>query len=94
MTMHSLDQDIKNLIENIYCCKFSNNLTVKKEDGIYFLEIFLSGLPFGGLMISKECSSDQEFLDYIEKELKKRRLDRSKFYKLIIYGNNECEEGI
>jgi len=58
------------------------------------LKLFLHTPISPAVVIGQECNSDEEFLEYIKKELKDRRLDKSQQYKLIIYGNIESTEGL
>lgn len=91
--MDGLEKDIKEMIESLYNCYYNKGLKVQKIDSLYKLTLELWDPNFGGLVIAKECNSDKEFLDYIYKELRTRRLDRSQYAQLRIYGNIETTEG-
>lgn len=89
-----LEKEVLASIEAIYKCKYTKELTVDVKDNYYVLKLFLHNPITPSVVIGKECSSDEEFLEYVEKELKEKRLDRSQQYKLIIYGNIESTEGL
>lgn len=92
--MDGLEKQIKKLIETIYCCIYTRPLEVTKVGDLYKCELFLHEELFGGVIMANQCNSDEEFLDYIEKELKKRRLDMSQHAVLKVYGNIETQEGL
>lgn len=91
--MENLEQKIKCIIETLYKCCYTRGLSVEKHGTLYVLKLFLHDPNFGALVIANQCNSDEDFLKYVEKELKDRKLTRSQQYKLIIYGNNTGEEG-
>lgn len=86
-----LEPDIKCLIEKIYNCEYTRELkvTYDKQDQRYTLRLFYHDPNIQSITISNQCTSDQDFMNFIEKELKDRKLIRSQQYKLILYGNNE-----
>jgi hypothetical protein len=90
--MSSIEEKVIELIECLYNCKYTRTLSVENKDGLYILKLFLHDPNFGALVISNQCDSEEEFLSYVEEELKKRKLTRSQQYKLIMYGNHESEE--
>lgn len=98
--MSSLEDQVLECIETTYECKYTRTLQVdvtpidncnKLSD--YTLKLFLHNPHFGAVVIRTQASSDEEFLNYVKKELQDRQLTRSQQYKLIIYGNNDSEEG-
>ena len=92
--MDGLEKQIKEMIETLYCCIYNKPLKVIKNGDLYKCTLFLHDENFGGLVIANQCKSDQDFLDYIQKELKKRRLDMSQHASLKLYGNIETQEGL
>lgn len=89
-----LEKQVLASIEEIYECKYTKELSVTQNGDYYTLKLFLHNPITPSIVISQECASDEEFLQYIKKELKDRRLDRSQQYKLIVYGNIESTEGL
>jgi hypothetical protein len=79
MTEEELQQAILGLIMKIYKSAFAERITVIKEEGNYTLK-----LPIVSYLcptfISYACDTDQEFLDFIEKELKRRNYMKTRFY--------------
>lgn len=92
--MDGLEKQIKELIETLYNCIYNKTLKVTKKGDFYKCELFLHEEHFGGVILAKECASDEEFLDFIKTELKKRRLDMSQHASLKLYGNIETQEGL
>lgn len=92
--MEDLEKKIKDIIEQVYDCIYTGKLKVELIDGTYYLKLFLHDQHFGAVVISNQCASEEDFLTYVEKELKDRMLIRSRHYHLNIYGNNESEERI
>ena len=92
--MDGLEKQIKELIETLYCCIYNKTLKVTKKGDLYRCELFLHDENFGGVIMANQCNSDEEFLDYIKTELKKRRLDMSQHASLKLYGNIETQEGV
>lgn len=48
----------------------------------------------GGTVLAKQTDDECDFLEFVETELKKKRLDRSNHGELRIYANIETSEGI
>lgn len=92
--MDGLEKQIKELIETLYCCIYTRPLKVTKTDDLYKCTLYLHDEHFGGLVMAKQCESEEEFLDFIKTELKKRRLDSSQHAVLKYYGNIETQEGL
>lgn len=87
--MKKLEQEVRSIIEKIYKCKYDRGLSISKNGDLYILKLFLHDPNFGALVIANDSPSDQDFIDYVTKELKNRKLNRSQHFKLIIYGNHE-----
>ena len=88
-----LEKEILTSIEEIYQCKYTKELKVLKDDNYYTLKLYLHNPITPSIVIGQECKSDEDFINYIKKELKERRIDKSQHYKLIVYGNIESTEG-
>lgn len=88
--MTSLECQVKDIIEKLYCCCYNKGLQVIIDpiDKRYTLRLYIHDPNFGAFVLSNQCSSDKEFLDYVTKELKDKKLNRSRHYKLIMYGDN------
>lgn len=89
-----LEKKVLASIEAIYECKYNKGLSVTTDGNLYVFKLFLHNPITPSIVISRECESDEDFLQYITQELKDRRLDRSQQYKLIVYGNIESTEGL
>lgn len=83
--MDGLEQNVIDLIEQVYKCKFIGNLKIEKQENLYQLRIFLHDEHFMAYTLAKQCDSDDEFLEFVKKELQENRIIRSKHSKLIIY---------
>lgn len=92
--MDGLEKRIIDLIEKLYNCVFIGELKVTISGDLYKLEIFLSDPNFGGYTLAKQCESEEDFIEFITKELKQNQLTRQKFQQLIIQPYeyiSECE---
>ena len=92
--MDGLDKIVIDIIEDLYCCKFIGKLKVEHKGDLYQLKIYLSDENFGAYTLAKQCNSDDEFIEFVKKELQENKLIRSRYSKLIIYPYEylqECE---
>lgn len=87
--MGGLEKQIKDLIESLYCCIYNKTLKVVKNEDLYKCTLYLHNELFGGVVLAKQCGSDEEFLDFVKEELWKRRLDMSQHASLKAYHNIE-----
>lgn len=92
--MDGLEKQIKELIETLYCCIYNKTLKVTKTDDLYKCTLYLHNEHFGGVVLAKQCNTDEEFLDFVKTELWKRRLDMSQHASLKLYANIETQEGL
>ena len=94
--MDGLKQKIKELIECLYNCIYDADLKVEKEGDWYYLTLYLQNQvrEWGGNVYARQCSTDEEFLEFLKEEFKKNRLDLASHAQLRIYGNIETQEGI
>lgn len=85
--MAGLEDKIKEIIERLYKCEYIGDLKVRKDHNLYILTLYLQNEPHacGGTTLANQCHSDEEFLCYVEKELKKNRLDYADYGQLRIY---------
>lgn len=91
--MNGLSQDVLQLIEKIYCKKYTGRLEViynKQEEkpDEYILHLYPHLQLRAPLCMAFQCNNDEEFLAKVEQELKSRNLIRSEFYKIELHGNN------
>ena len=92
--MDGLEKRITNLIEKLYNCVFIGELKVTISGDLYKLEIFINDPNFGGFTLAKQCDSEDEFIEFLTKELKRSQLASQKFQQLIIQPYeyiSECE---
>ena len=89
-----LQQAVLQLIEKIYCKKYIGRLEVIHNEGDasnpseYVLHMYPHMQLRAPLCMAFQCDTDEEFLSYVEQELKDRNLIRSDFYKIELHGNN------
>lgn len=88
-TLDGIEKQLRNIINETYCCKYINPIKFKKNNDLYIATLSLYGDLYGGLTLSKQCNSYEEFFNFFKKEIKSKRLDRSRFFKLKIYANFE-----
>ena len=96
MTTKELEQAILELIRNIYCKEYIGRIkvieTIDNGDHLgYRLELGLNK-DERPLSIAGE-GSDNEFLQFIEKELRNRGLDSIEYFTAIqLYNTDECKK--
>lgn len=93
--MDGLEKQCIDLIESIYKCKFIGRVQVTLVDDLYSLTIYEENPEFGGFTLAKQSESDQDFLDFVAKQLTENRLTRCKFQQLTIQPYeylSECEQ--
>lgn len=78
--MSSLEEQVRGLVEMLYCCKFPKRIDVLKEgterDGyIYTCKFYLHSQVYDPLAWVIQCSNDEEFLEFITNQLKKSKLN-------------------
>lgn len=102
MTLQELEQAIRDMLLSIYKKLYTGRLSVKEtfytfpgsdpEHIGYVLKLGLNK-DEKPLAIAYECDTPEEFLKYIEKELKERSLTRTKYMTAIqIYPNINGED--
>jgi hypothetical protein len=93
LNLTTLETRVLDSIEKVYNCKYIKPLKVTKEQSrdIYYyeLQLFLYNDFFDPFIIGVQCNNDDEFITFIEKDLKERQLTRRKQYGLVRYDNEE-----
>lgn len=81
MEEHELEQLILDYIRTIYNADYVGYIKVIKADGVYTLKL---GIPsyMAHTHIAGEFTNDNDFLDYIYKELRERNYVKVYFYKV------------
>ena len=81
MEEHELEQLILDYIRTIYSAEYTGYLKVIKSDGVYTLRL---GIPsyMAWTQIAGEFTNDDDFLNYIYKELRERNYMKVYFYKV------------
>lgn len=89
-----LQQAVLDLIKKIYCVEYNHRLEVFKMEGTdnepttYILHMYIHTQRNQPMVISYQCETDEEFLSFVERELKLRNLIRSDFYKIKLHGSH------
>lgn len=79
--MNSLKTKVKEVIEKTYNCELTCPLKVTKNDDLYKVLIYTNvRLPFS---IGGQFDTDEEFLEYLCKELKESKRNFTKYYKIV-----------
>lgn len=92
--MNGLEKSVKDLIECLYNCEFVGKLTVSVSNGLYQLKLYFAELNIPAYVLACQCCSDEEFLDFVKRELETSNIIRTTQHKLILYGNYESTEGL
>ncbi len=99
-TLPNLEPQVRHLLNCLYKCDFQGKLEVLHNDKIeapngyvlspeeYILRLYVQNNRFAPMSISKQCSSEEEFLCFLEQEFKQRNLIRSDYYKIRLDGSN------
>lgn len=91
---NGLYQDVLQLIEKIYCKRYTGRLEVvhneanESNPSEYIVHLYPHLQLRAPLCMAFQCDTDEEFLSKLEQELKSRNLIRSEFYKIELHGNN------
>lgn len=90
--MDGLEKAVIDLIERLYKCIFIGKLKIEQKGDLYQLKIFLHDEHFMSYTLAKQCKSDDEFLEFVKKELQENQIIRSRHSKLIIYPYEYIQE--
>jgi len=82
--MNHLEKAILDIIEKRYKRKYIGGIKVKKLLSGYKLVLDLGIPDKGGIQISADCESEEDFLKFIEKELISRQLERVQYFRGIV----------
>lgn len=91
--MNHLEEQILNIIEKRYKCKYVGGLKVTQLETGYKLVLYLGNPDKKVIQISADYESEEDFLKFIEKELVSRQLDRVQFFKGIVKYPEDEERG-
>lgn len=97
MTTQELELQILDMIEEIYCAEYTGTLIVKEIQSSFDKEVIGYVLRLGlnntdkPLTIATDCSAE-EFLIFIEKELRQKGLNRTKYFTGYKIYDNDDEE--
>lgn len=80
--MQELEKKIHDFIKECYKAEFTGLLKVSNDNGIYSLVL---GIPsyMAPTTLSLQADSDEEFLNYVKKELVSNNYVRVDFYKIV-----------
>ena len=79
--MNYLEKQILDIIEKRYKRKYVGGITVTKLVSGYKLVLDLGNPDKRVIQISADCESEEDFLNYIEKELVSRQLHKIQFFR-------------
>lgn len=94
MENSGLQQAVLDIIKKVYCRDYNHRLEVIHHEAEgsnpseYVLHMYIHTQRLAPLCIACQCDTDEEFLQYVEDELKRRNLIRSDFYKIELHGNH------
>lgn len=92
--MNGLEKQIIDLIECLYCCEFVGKLTAEHHCCNYIMKLYYADEHVPAYVLASQCSSDEEFLKFVKRELERSNLIRTTHHKFILYGNYESSEGL
>ena len=83
--MTAIEHEIKQIIEDVICCKYIGKLKVVKEvvdDSEFWMLLLYLDMEQTPLILAYEGTEDQ-FKDFIRSEIKLRKLQGVRFWKAI-----------
>ena len=87
--MTQLECDILKVINETIGGKYIGKRRVTKEDNIYCLAMFLNLTVNPAFSLIKECKNDEEFKEFVRKEMKTRKIEKESFWKVSISYDTE-----
>ena len=92
LNLTSFEIQVLDALESTYNAMYLKPLKVYVEAisptlNYYELQLFLQEEYTNPYIIATQCSTDQDFIDFLVEELKKIELVRRKQFELVIYGN-------
>lgn len=82
MTERELEQQIRDYIVTLYNANFTGYLVVEKLNPGYKMSIGIPSYMFP-TVVSCDCETDEDFLNYIYEDFRIRNYMRVYFYKVI-----------
>lgn len=82
--MNQLEEKILDIIEKRYKRKYIGGIKVKKLSSGYKLILYLGNPDKGGINISFDCESEEDFLKFVEQELISRQLERVQYFRGVV----------
>ena len=92
--MNHLEQNILDIIEKRYKCKYVGGIKVTKLVSGYKLVLDLGNPDKRIIQISADIDSEEDFLKYIEKELIARQLEKVQFFRGVVNYPEDEQRGI
>ena len=87
--MTQLECEILKVINETIGGKYICKLRVTKEDNIYCWAMFLNLTVNPAFSLIKECKNDEEFKEFVRKEMKTRKIEKESFWKVSISYDTE-----
>ena len=91
--MNHLEEQILKIIEKRYSCKYTGGIKVTKLISGYKLVLYLGNPDREMIQISADCKSEEDFLKFIEEEIRSRQLVKVQFFKGVIKYPEDDERG-
>jgi len=73
--MDGLEKKITDIIEEVYNCISEVPIKATHDGDWYQATLYVHGPQYGGIIYATQCKTEEEFLQFIRKQLKKSRLD-------------------
>lgn len=77
--MTKLECEILNIINETIEGKYIGKLSITKEDNIYCLALYLNHTTAPALSLIKECKDENDFKEFVKKEIKTRKLEKTSY---------------
>lgn len=82
--MTSLECEILNIINETIEGKYVGKLRVTTEKNVYCLDLFMNHTLSPAISFIKECKDEDDFKDFIRKEIKSRKLEKDSYWTTMI----------
>lgn len=90
--MDRLECEILQIINETIEGKYIGKLRVTTEGNIYCLDLFLNNTTAPAISFIKECKNENDFKEFVRKEIRTRKLEKVSFWKVAI--SYDAEEDI
>lgn len=87
--MDRLECEILNIINETIEGKYIGKLRVIKEGNVYCLQMFLNLTVAPAFSLIKECKDEDDFKEFVRKEIKSRKIEKESFWKVAISYDSE-----